>query len=37
MSVLAKARLEGRALEHELAKQPGSSIRMFDEVAKKWV
>ena len=37
MPFFAKARLEGRALEHELAKQRGLAIRMFDGVANEWV
>jgi hypothetical protein len=37
MVAFSKARLEGRALEHALAGDRGSSVRMYDERAKRWV
>ena len=35
--MFSKPRLEGRALEHALAGDGGSSVRMYDKPKEKWV
>ena len=37
MVYFSKPRLEGRALEHELAGCAGHCVRMFDSKTKTWV